>query len=64
MDLRTMAIQKPWLSPVLFSQYHKVVNFKEYFHNLRIKAKKDVEGIWYEFPYLVTKKDIFSVVSN
>jgi hypothetical protein len=56
--------QKPRLSPVLLSQYRGVVNFKADFHNVYIQVKKDAEGIWYEFPYLVTEQDIFSVISN
>lgn len=41
-----------------------VVYFKAIFHNLHIRVKKDSQGIWYKFPYLVTKDDIIAVVSN
>lgn len=49
---------------MLFTQYHGVANFKVDIHNVYIQAKKDANGIWYEFPYLVTEQDYFSVISN
>jgi len=57
MDLCSVVNQKPWLSLVSLNQYHGIANFKEDFHNIYLQAKKDVESIWYELPYLVTNKD-------
>lgn len=41
----------------MYEQYKMIAYFKVTFHNIHIRAKGAVEGVWYEFPYLVTKDD-------
>jgi len=62
MDLRTTMSQKPQLSPVLFQEYHSITDFKAYFHHAYIHAKKYLEEVWYELPYLVSKEDILLII--
>lgn len=58
MDMHTVVSQRPRLSPTLFENYRGVAGFKADFHRVYIKARKDLDEIWYPLTYLVTKLDI------
>lgn len=64
MDLCTVISLKLRLSQILFQEYHSISDFKAYFHQVYIYAKKYLEELLYEIPYLVTEKEILLVMSK
>lgn len=50
--------QKPRLSPSLFMEYRRIVDFKADFHHAYIRVRSDLTEKWTKFSFLVTEDDI------
>lgn len=55
MDLHILIIQRPRLSPTLFSQFTTYAKFKADFHNVSIRARKEPKHTWHKFPYFLSE---------
>ena len=44
--------KKPWLSPIVLEQLSKYMKFKDDFHCIYIRTRKDPQQKWFDLPYL------------
>ena len=56
--------QKPQLSPTIFEQLSRYVEFKADFHNVYIWGRKDPKKKWFDLPYLATDNAIEEVIKR
>ena len=64
MSISYEIVKTPQLSNELFSQYEGVANFRADMHNVFIQACADQKKACWNFPYVVTKDDILSVIQQ
>ena len=56
--------RKPWLPPTIYANLQSFVEFKEYFHHVFIKVRKDPTNTWHNLSYLATDDAIFAILES
>jgi len=64
MDFHIVVNQYLRLSPSLYEKYCNIATFKENFHRVYIKVRKDPMETWHPLPYLVTKDEFLTIIQQ
>lgn len=64
MNIKMGINRKPRLSPTIYNSLQSFAEFKENFHHVYIRARKDPMNTWHELLYLATNDFIFSVLES
>jgi len=64
MNLRMGINYKPQLSPIVYNSLQSFTKFKEDFHSIYIKARKDPAKTWTKLPFVATDDVIFNVLET
>ena len=64
MNIRMAINHKPKLSPTVYANLQGYAKFKANFHNVFIRAQKELAQKWYDLPYLAIDDAIDAVLNQ